>query len=141
MSRRMRCVKLVLPTEHLLRRFEMHQPLLDKADATWHDVAEYAVGRWAHYVGQTGRYMGEATALSPFEFVYGDVRLDFIDANTLTIEPDDADALRTVLRAFLRKFFDSIICLIEQFHLSEYQLQTLRVDTWLANSMVLCVYS
>lgn len=140
MSRRERCIKLILPTEPLIRKYEMHLPLLSKVSSDWQSVSEYIMARWLDYHRESRRDVFPVS-LNAFEYVYGDARLDIIDSAVGTLEADDVKALRIVLRSFIRKFFDTVIALIDQFHLSDYQVQTLKVDSWLGHSLVLCVYS
>ena len=126
----------VLPTADLLSEPQSTLQMLQRADVPLKNVAEFVVGQWAMCEGQWGQGYTPYDVSLP-RMIADMACQDFLPVSrrVVNMHGEHIDLVRAV-EAFVFALFDDIIRILEDMELSSYQLQTLKVKTWLGNSMV-----
>lgn len=135
--KRVRIMLLILPTAELLHEPEATRQLLAKIDLPLETLAEALLGEWARVEGEWGNGYNPFD-VSTYELVTTTMIGDYLHNTEFTkLNRDDQVAIITAVREFCRNFFDTVVTLLEEMNLTQFQIQTMRLHKWLGKSMVL----
>lgn len=135
--KRVRAMFLILPTAELLREPRSSRALLEKIELTPEILAEAVLIEWARVEGEWGNGYNPFD-VSTYELVTSTLINDYLHCQEfLSLTKEEQMDLINAIRGFCRTFFDTIIELLDELNMTQYQLQTLRLHKWLHHSMVI----
>jgi hypothetical protein len=134
----------VLPTDELFVGKPSLDHLLSKVEISLKDLIAAIVERWAEAEGGwsiSGLHLMPLDA-STQERVQVALMEDYLSDEQVVarLSPDDLHALTQLIRGCCHAVFEDIITILEDMHLTEYQLQTLKTVKWLGRSLVVDIH-
>jgi hypothetical protein len=142
-----RIVRLVLPTGDVFDEFALAEHVLVTAGSQLHckrytfkGIAECVIRHWASSQTEYAFFqvMAPDGYASPFDRTFQHVYGEYVSERRLHgISYEDTRAIRQVVLAFAADFYWTVVPTLDRLDLSDYQLETLEIDNWLGNNMVL----
>lgn len=136
-------IQLILPTAQL---FDEYKPvehvfeLLQGDGYTLESIAEFVFGQWAALQTEWHLLHRMPTTLTPFEKIVNFLYTDFLsERQTAHLDALDRLALRKVTTQFAGEIYHKVVPLVEEFSLTDYQMETLEVGPWVGRSMVIII--
>lgn len=139
-KRRGALMLFVLPTDELFVGTHTLDALLAKVETSLKDVIATTVRYWAE--AESGWSLSGLHLMPMDATVQERVQMALIEdylANPQVIgrlSDEDIHALTQLIRACCHAVFNDVIVILEDLHLTDYQLETLQIVKWLGRSLV-----